>query len=474
MRKLLLLITAICLACTVYADNQKSETEKYLTAANQIKKDYNAKNYAVLWKNFDNKYKEMISCEDFVNLFKTNIAPLGKLKKINNKPIIRPEYYVFKTRFNENDIYMYLALNSKGEYTKLFFLGHLLVQIKYPVITDKTTVDELANAYISKKVNTGLAIGIIDKGKVSTHFYGVVKKGSDIKPDKNSEFEIGSITKTFTAIALLEMQEQGLLKVTDPISKFLPKNVKVPTYDGKEITLENLVTQNSSLPCLPDNFNKAVKDPENPYADYTVKDLYNFLNSYKLTRPIGSKYEYSNFGFGLLGHILALKAGTTYEDVIKKEICDKLGMNNTCITLSTDQKKRMAQGYTMEGKATKNWDIPTLAGAGAIRSTISDMLKYLHANITKSNSTLRKAIQESHIVKFEEKNHNQASGWVILNVADKDVIFHNGGTGGFRSFLGFFKGTETGVVILSNSAVTVDELGIKILEMLALDMPKEK
>ena len=470
MRKLLLLITAICLACTVYADNQKSETEKYLTAANQIKKDYNAKNYAAIWKKFENKYRERVSCEDFANLFKTNIAPLGEIKKINSNPIIRPEYYVFKTRFKENDIYMYLTLNKKGEYANLLFLGHLLVNIEYPEITDKTTVDELANAYISKKVNVGLAIGIIDKGKMFTHFYGIVKKGTDIKPDKNTEFEIGSITKTFTAIALLEMQEQGLLNVNDPINKYLPKDIKVPAYDDKEITLENLVTQNSSLPGMPDNFNKTLKDPENPYVDYTVKDLYDFLNSYKLPRAIGSKYEYSNLGFGLLGHILALKAGTSYEELIKKEVCSKLEMNDTGITLSPDQKKRIAQGYTAEGKPTKNWDFDILAGCGAIRSTISDMLKYLKANITKSDSTLGKAIQESHIVKFEEKNFNQASGWIITEVSGRKLIWHNGGTGGYRSFLGFFEGTETGVVILSNSAVGVDELGTKILERLGLNL----
>ena len=473
MKKLLTLIT-IALVCTIYADNQKNETEKYLVAANQIIEEYNTENYTSIWGKLAEIIQDQGKCENYTKFFENMKQKLGNITGIDKTPIITTDYYAFKIHFNKLDLYLFLYLNDNGKYTKLFFLENMPIQIKYPEITDETTVNELANAYISKKVNAGLAVGIINKGNVSTYFYGVVKKGSDVKPDKNTEFEIGSISKTFTAIALLEMQEQGLLNVEDPISKFIPKDIKIPTYDGKEITLESLVTQNSSLPRMPDNFNITVKDPENPYADYTVKDLYNFLDNYKLTRPIGSEYEYSNLGFGLLGHILAQKAGTTYEEVIKKEILNNLGMNDTAIKLSPNQMKRLAKAYNEKGNQVKNWDFDVLAGCGAIKSTLNDMVKYLKANISPPQSILGKAIQESHIVKYEEKNFSQASGWIILNIADKDVIFHNGGTGGFISFLGFFKGTETGVIILSNSAVSVDELGIKILERLALDMPKEK
>jgi serine-type D-Ala-D-Ala carboxypeptidase/endopeptidase len=478
MKKLLLLMMAfgfVCAACTPAKDK---ELASYISAVNQVVNDYNAGDYTDIWKKCDKKIKKQVKCEDFVKSLKNIKLKFGKITGIDKPPIITSDYYAFKTHFEKLDLYMFLFLNGDGKYTKLFFLENIPIQIKYPKVTDKTTIDELAKVYISQKVNAGLAIGIMSNGKVSTHFYGVVKKGTDIKPDKKTEFEIGSITKTFTAIALLEMQEQGLLNVNDTISKFLPKKIKIPTYDGKEITLESLVTQTSGLPRMPTNFaeTETENDSQNPYANYTAKDLYNFLNSYKPTRAVGAKYEYSNLGFGLLGQILALKAGTSYGNVIKKEICDKLDMYDTCITLSPEQKKRLAHGYSTKGDPVKNWDFAALAGCGAIRSTISDMLKYLKANGIKSDSILGKAIQESHLVKFHPKStgFEQASGWIISKDAGRNVIWHNGGTGGYRSFIGFFEGTETGIVILSNSAVSVDGLAGKIIERLAMDLPKNK
>src|SRR4030095_12775138 len=155
------------------------------------------------------------------------------------------------------------------------------------------------------------------------------------------------------------------------------RTVKTPTREGKEITLFDLATQTSGLPRLPTNFTP--KDPLNPYADYTVDQLYAFLSSYTLTRGIGEQYEYSNLGVGLLGHILTLRAGTDYEALVRKRICEPLRIADAKIKLSSEMLAILATGHNQALKPVPNWDLPTLAGAGALRSTVNDMLKFVRS-----------------------------------------------------------------------------------------------
>ena len=150
------------------------------------------------------------------------------------------------------------------------------------------------------------------------------------------------------------MIERGEVKPDDPVGKFLPPGVKVPSRNGRQITLLDLSMQISGLPRLPDNL--APADPMNPYADYGAAKLSEFLSHYTLTRDIGEKYEYSNLGAGLLGYALARKAGMSYEELVRRRILDPLGMTSTSITLSADQKKRLAAGYNAGLEPAKNWD----------------------------------------------------------------------------------------------------------------------
>src|SRR5208283_4407870 len=117
--------------------------------------------------------------------------------------------------------------------------------------------------------------------------------------DGDTVFEIGSITKVFTALLLADMAQRGEVALTDPVSKYLPKGVKMPGRNGHAIMLQDLATHTSGLPRLPSNMKP--KDFMNPYADYTPELLYQFLSSYELPRDPGSKWEYSNLGAGLLG-----------------------------------------------------------------------------------------------------------------------------------------------------------------------------
>ena len=219
--------------------------------------------------------------------------------------------------------------------------------------------------------------------------YGSLEKGDKRPLNGDTLFEIGSITKVFTALLAADMAQRGELKLDDPISKYLPSTVKVPERNGRQITLIDLATHTSSLPRMPNNFRP--KDPGNPYADYTVDALYSFLSSYELPRDIGVKFEYSNLGFGLLGQGLAARAGMDYEKLVVTRICDPLHMNSTRITLSEPLRQRFAAGHSADLVTVPGWDIPTLAGAGALRSSTNDLLTFLAAMMNYTSNPLAAA-----------------------------------------------------------------------------------
>ena len=310
--------------------------------------------------------------------------------------------------------------------------------------------------------NVGIVVGVVNPNGIRHYAYGRTHAGGESAPDEDTVFEIGSITKVFTSILLADMVEQGDLALEDPIQRFLPDSISVPTRNGESITLEHLATHTSGLPRMPTNF--APADAANPYADYSVGQLYAFLDGYRLRRDIGAQYEYSNYGAGLLGHILARRAGTSYEELVKRRILDRLGMTSTGVTLTADLADRLADGHA--GTAVvSNWDIPTLAGAGALRSTARDMLVFLSANLALTESPLLGAMQATHHPRYATGSPDMhvGLGWHIRS-GSREVVWHNGGTGGYRSFAGFVAATQTGVVVLTNSTQSADDVGFHLLD----------
>lgn len=322
----------------------------------------------------------------------------------------------------------------------------------------------IMNARVDGGLAVGMVTGIIDAHGRQVFSAGKVTRGGTAAPDGDTVYEIGSITKVFTSLLLADMIEKGEVKPDDPVARFLPAKVKVPSRNGRQITLLDLSMQVSGLPRLPDNLKPA--DPANPYADYDAPKLYDFLSRYQLTRDPGEKYEYSNLAVGLLGHALALKAGMPYEELLRRRIFEPLGMSSTSITLSEDQKKRLAPGYDASLQPVKNWDLGVLAGAGAIRSTTNDMLKFVAANLELTDSPLRAAMRRMRSIKKDTGTPDLqiAMAWHILTKFDQQIYWHNGGTGGYRSFMGFNPDTRQGVVILCNTFTDNDDLGRHILE----------
>ncbi len=239
----------------------------------------------------------------------------------------------------------------------------------------------------------GVVVGIVTAEGPRYYSYGSTTLSGDQAIDEHTVFEIGSITKVFTAILLADMAQRGEVALDDPIASYLPDSVGVPTRGDQVMTLAHLSTHMSGLPRMPTNF--APAQPWNPFADYTVAQLYDFLGSYTLPRDVGAQYEYSNYGVGLLGHLLARHHGTSYEALVAERITGVLGMDETAITLTPALQERLATGHA--GRfAVANWDFTTLAGAGALRSTARDMLRFLAANLGLEASPLDEAMSLSH------------------------------------------------------------------------------
>ena len=283
------------------------------------------------------------------------------------------------------------------------------------------------------KQGTGAVVGLLTPQGQSFATYGRISLGGqEATPD--TIFEIGSITKVFTAFLLADMAERGEVVLNDPVRKFLPASVTVPSRRGKEITLADLATQTSGLPR--DSVKVDLNSDTSPYAEYTASELYAFLGSYRLERDPGSKYEYSNVGMGLLGHALALRAGISYEDLLRRRIFEPLGMTNTTITFNAEQRARRATGYNVKQLALPPWTGGVIDPAGSVNSTATDMLKFAAA-VIDSKSPLTAAFARMTSVKRPSDNPRSQSvlGWGMFTLGTNEILGHSGGTFGFQSRL---------------------------------------
>jgi CubicO group peptidase (beta-lactamase class C family) len=343
--------------------------------------------------------------------------------------------------------------------TVSFCIGSIFISCAQTALP--ATVSENIQARVDNRTNIGIVVGILDTNGPRYFSYGVKSLKSHEAINEYSVFEIGSISKTFTGILLADKVIKGEVKLNDPLQKYLPEGVNAPVRNETFITLAHLSNHTSSLPYMPGNHNPG--NPNNPFADYSVTQLYDFLTNYKLTRDVGSQYEYSNYAAGLLGHILAAKTGISYEQLMVNVIAKPLNLQHTRITLTPDMKINLATGYVGETEV-ENWDLPALAGAGAIRSTAVDMMKYLSANIGLVKTELNSAMQLSHQnSRVEGAMPKVGLGWHLATMGNQEVIWHNGGTGGYRTFIGFIKGENKAVVVLSNSNTSIDDIGRHLL-----------
>jgi len=323
----------------------------------------------------------------------------------------------------------------------------------------------LADRIDNQRLGLGMVVGIIEPKGRRVIVYG--KTDNDNHPlSGDTIFEIGGITKVFTALLLADMAQHHEVALTDPVAKYLPKSVTIPER-SQRITLQDLATHTSGLPRNPTDLTP--KDPANPFADYTARQLYHFLASYRLERDPGLESDYSNLGFAVLGQALALHAGMSYEALVHSRIAVPLGMNSTGITLSREMNARLASGHNWKLQPVSNWDFQALAGAGALRSTANDLLTFLAAQIGYSKSALAPAMAATLKVRrpTTTKSLENALGWQISTFSENEIIEKNGSSisAGYNTFIGYDPKTRVGVVVLSDtfSLPGVSDIGLHLL-----------
>ncbi len=313
----------------------------------------------------------------------------------------------------------------------------------------------------------GIVVGMIaaDPQERWVVGYGRLSAADQRVPDGDTVFEIGSITKVFTGILLAQAVSNGEVKLDDPISMYLPEGVTAPEYEGSSITLLDLATHTSGLPRMPSDFFS------NRYADYTMDQMYDFLSGYRLTRAPGSTYEYSNYGFGLLGDLLVRRAGQAdYEALLLERIIRPLGMDSTHIELTPEMLSRLATPHRSYSMVTSNWDFPTLAGAGAIRSTANDMLTFLAANMGLTETELQPALQLANTPQRPSIGKDTIGlGWQVA--ANSGIHWHNGETDGYHSYLAWDPQRKIGVVVLANAVINIDDVGRQLVRGLLKPFP---
>ena len=325
-------------------------------------------------------------------------------------------------------------------------LGSLVAQ-GVPAPDVQALIDERVRARLSP----GMAVGIVDReGSVELFVSGVRRYGDPTPIDADTVFEIGSISKVFTTLLLARLEAEGRLAGSDPVQKHLPSDVVMPLNEETPFTLEHLATHTSGLARMPLNFTPS--DPEDPYADYTVEAMYAFLTRGPPPRAPGGVPEYSNLGMGLLGHVLALREETTYDALLNEHICRPLGMIDTRCTPEGALLERTASGH-MGIKPVSAWSIPTMAGAGDINSTLRDMMRFAAANLDEGTSPLVESLRHCHAARVDASQPGMriGLGWHLLFEGDDCIVWHNGMTGGFASFLGFNPELGKAVVVLANS-----------------------
>ena len=352
-------------------------------------------------------------------------------------------------------------------------------------ITDKLkeTIQSLVD---NNKTNAAIVVGLVDPNGTQFYSYGNMSNANPITVDKDTIFAIGSITKVFTTILLADMVDHGLVNLDDPIEKYLPTRVKVPTYNGQKITLENLATHTSGLSEFPSshcvsNFNGTDDDEEDSIQarlffiecdkNYTFDQLYQDLSNTTLIREPGLKFEYSTFGISLLGHILALKSGMPYDRLLEERILNVLGMNSTSVVLSDVQKSRLAIGH-LNGQELPFWNTSRpIAPAGGLHSSVADMLKFASANLGLINTKINDAMKESHIIIHDSRIEKAFSnnytayvslGWIIATDFGTQIVEHNGETAdGYNSFIALNPSKERGIVIIASaSSIDIDVANI--------------
>ena len=293
------------------------------------------------------------------------------------------------------------------------------------------------------------AVAVIDRDTVARS-YRCADPADAARIGPDAAFEIGSVAKTMTAALLADLIAQGEASLDDPLADHLPEGTVVPTFEGQPILLRHVVTHTSGLPALPSRM--GTTDPADPYANLTEAALLASLGDVTLTRAPGTQFEYSNFASMLLSYALARHAGTDFETLIDTTLFTPLGMAGAYVGRRPGGV-RAAAGHLPNGATTPAWTLAgNLAGVGGVHATLDDVVRYAQASLGRTDAPVLAALQATHQQVSEQPA--MAMNWMLAPLDDRKVLVHEGGTGGFSSYVALDPARQRGVVVLSDTSLT--------------------
>lgn len=347
-------------------------------------------------------------------------------------------------------------------FVAMLFLG-VVPSIGDDKFQHEKKIESLVEPYLTHKKVNAVSIGIISNGKTWKRSYGSLTSDKEQAADEKTIYEIGSISKVFTSILLADAIESGTIKLDDPISSVMKELSKTNPSVGDSITVRHLSHHLSGLPVMPPNYTP--KEPTNPFKEYDREKLSEYLLSAKPARKPDEGYEYSNLAVGLLGDLLSQQAGVSYEELLRVKITEPLGMSDTVIKLSKEQATRFAPPHNSALLPDHAWDFDALAGCGAIRSTVDDMLLFAQASMNPPKGEIGKALElawKQHKPALKG-NHAMGLGWMIAG--DGSTRWHNGQTGGYHSMILVSRDLKCATVMLCNTAeIKLDVLAEQIFQ----------
>ena len=324
----------------------------------------------------------------------------------------------------------------------------------------QTTMDVNAQSLLSDSSLTSVSIGILKDGVAYTSHYGELDAGKGNPPNDETIYEIASVTKTMTGTLVAQAVVDGKLNLDDDIRKHLKDDYPNFQYKNKIITIKHLLTHTSRLPAnmlgvgelLKNRDDNTFKKVEEIAKNYSKEILFEQMENAMLDTIPGLIYEYNNLAPNLMAHILENVYQKSFDELLNDFIFKKSGMTSTKMSLSEDEKVRLANGYDGKGNMMPYMPMPMWGAAGGMKSTTADLIKYMRLQLDTINPT----IVESHRLNFfVNPNFSLGYYWLVKNNGEGIYYSHHGGAMGMQNWFFVFPAYNMGVSVITNSSAEV-------------------
>jgi len=343
----------------------------------------------------------------------------------------------------------------------LFILTFMQVSLLGQSDDLRTEIDKIIrfDTEIDFKKTPGFIVSVIDNDRVFHYAFGNKIKGDHVQLTADDIFEIGSVTKVFTATLISTLVKEGKMSLEDPVNNYIPLDFQNPRLT--KLTISDLIHHQSGFPKRPAFFGKKEKDLRSPYAHYTYADLLKYYRDYI---PEKNSFVYSHTNYALLELIAEKVTGKSFDDAIREAIFLPLSMDNSFVDFPEKKQNLIAPGYDRSQKVTPPWIFSSFKASEGIKTTPTDLVQFVNGFLDKPalDSSL---MGEQNAKSFNDRLGIQM-GWHTIHMNDFDILTHTGKTSGHSAFVGLVRETNTAVIILANSWVGTDDLGLQILRMI--------